>query len=366
MSLAMRIFGLTPSDERQTMALSAATIYAGAALVGVIETLIPGGPEFSVLPGLACVVLTPLTLVFGPRLPRSVLALQGPLGAALIAYALSTTRGHADAAVLYMWPVLWMAYFYRRAGTVFIVLWVGLVHGLALMALPAGVGNADRWIDVVVSVLVVGGVVQFLSARNERLVADLVSEARVDALTGLLNRRGFNERIDIEVARARRDGYLLAVVELDLDHFKRVNDAHGHEVGDRVLRWLGAVLTRQLRAGDVAARLGGEEFALVLPRADEHAARMVAERVRESVQAPGSSSGRAEHGVSETLPLTISAGVAVSAGGMHGQDLLEAADSAMYAAKRRGRNQTVVAGGLTTVTGDRVEPSATAVGPRAR
>src|SRR6185503_14705046 len=132
--------------------------------------------------------------------------------------------------------------------TIFIVVWTGIVHGIAVLSMPVAQGNPDRWIDVMVSVVVVAGVVRALSARSDRLVERLVSEARVDSLTGLLNRRGFLERMDVELSRAVREQSPLAAVAIDIDHFKRVNDDHGHELGDRVLTWLGALIREQVRA----------------------------------------------------------------------------------------------------------------------
>ena len=154
----------------------------------------------------------------------------------------------------------------------------------------------DRWIDVVVAVLVVAGVVRVLAARNERLVDKLVDEARVDPLTGLLNRRGLEERMQAEIARAAREGTPLGAVVFDLDHFKDVNDTHGHELGDRVLVWLGALLKEQARGVDVAARVGGEEFVVLLPRADQDAAATFAERVRRAVASRGAGRRARAHG----------------------------------------------------------------------
>ena len=148
-------------------------------------------------------------------------------------------------------------------------------------------GNVDRWVDVTVSVAVVGAVVRALSERSDRLVARLVAEARADTLTGLLNRRGFEERLAAEVARATRERTSLALVSLDLDHFKRVNDEQGHEAGDRALAMVGAVIADHVRGADLAARWGGEEFVVVLPGADAPAARAFAERVRAAVAASG-------------------------------------------------------------------------------
>ena len=275
-------------------------------------------------------------------MPRVALAVLGPLGAAMIGVAIATTTGYSDSAVLYMWPAVWMAFFFGTWGTAFIIGWIGAVHGAVLLSLPAAQSSMDRWIDVVVAVLVVAGVVRVLAARNERLVDKLVDEARVDPLTGLLNRRGLEERMQAEIARAAREGTPLGAVVFDLDHFKDVNDTHGHELGDRVLVWLGALLKEQARGVDVAARVGGEEFVVLLPRADQDAAATFAERVRRAVATVGPDDGRGRMGLADSLRLTVSAGVASAVDPIDGHALLAAADQALYAAKHSGRNRTVV------------------------
>jgi diguanylate cyclase (GGDEF)-like protein len=327
-------------DDRRVVSISAAAIYSGAAFVGIIESLLPGGEEFSVLPAAGALILSALAVFAGPHVPRLVLGALGPLGAAMIGVAIATTVGYSDSAVLYMWPAVWMAFFFGRWGTAFIVGWIGAVQGAVLLSLPAEQSSMDRWVDVVVAVLVVAVVVQSLAARNERLVSRLQDEARVDPLTGLLNRRGLEERMEAERARAARDSAPLGAVAFDLDHFKRVNDEHGHEIGDRVLVWLGALLKEEARGVDVAARVGGEEFVVLLPRADHEAGRVFAERVRLAVEAGGQASGRGRAGLSEALQLTVSAGVASADAPIDGQALLAEADRALYAAKRHGRNRT--------------------------
>jgi diguanylate cyclase (GGDEF)-like protein len=321
---------MSPDGDTRAIARSAAGIYAGAMVIGLVEGVVPGGAEFSLVPGLLALVIAPLVALLGPRLSRGTLVLLGPLGAALIAFALQSTHGFTDAAVMYMWPVLWTAAFYDRRATVAIVACIAICHAVALVTMEPGVGNVDRWIDVVVSVAVVGAVVRGLAARNERLVTHLKAEARVDALTGLLNRRGFEERLAVEMSRATRDGLGLAVVTFDLDHFKAVNDEQGHEAGDRALVALALVIGRHVRGGDVAARWGGEEFVVVLPGAGPDAARAFAERVRAALAATG-------------LGITVSAGVGTGEAPFDPRVLLASADAAMYAAKRAGRDRTVVA-----------------------
>jgi diguanylate cyclase (GGDEF)-like protein len=333
--LSVRIFAERTDSTKRLMVRTAAGIYGGAAFVGLLEDLLPGGPSFSIIPAAASVGFVALLLAFGPRLPVSVLAALGPVGAGLIAYALATTDGPGDAAVLYMWPVLWVAYFFGRTGSVVIVACIGVAHGFALASMPDDVGNLDRWLDVMVSVSVVAAVVHILSANNRTLLAQLADEARVDQLTGVLNRRGFEERLPVEFDRARRDRTSVGVVSFDIDHFKRVNDEWGHETGDRVLAHLGSVLRAHTRSADVVARTGGEEFVTVLSGSDAAAAGRYAERVRAAFSAPNDLG----------LPsVTVSAGVATAVAPDHAGSLLHQSDTALYAAKRAGRDRTVVHG----------------------
>jgi diguanylate cyclase (GGDEF)-like protein len=323
----------SPATKR-LMVTSAAGIYGGAAFVGLLEDALPGGPSFSLLPAVMALVFVALLLGFGVRFPFPLLAALGPIGVALIGYALATSDGPGDAAVLYMWPVLWIAYFFGRAGSIFVVVWIGIVHGVALASLPAGQGNMDRWLDVMVSVSVVAGVVYLLSHSNRTLVAQLAAEARVDQLTGVLNRRGFEERMEVELDRARREDAWLGVATFDIDHFKRVNDEFGHEVGDRVLARLGEVLRTGTRATDVVARTGGEEFVALLPGRSADETSVVAERIRAGFAEP-----------SDLPPVTVSAGVSSAVAPESGPLLLAESDTALYAAKRAGRDRTVVAPG---------------------
>ncbi len=170
-----------------------------------------------------------------------------------------------------------------------------------------------------------------------RRTADLERLSRVDALTGLANRRAFDAAI-ADLAR-RRDG-MIAVLVMDLDHFKQVNDRHSHQTGDAVLRRVGRLLSERSRAGEVAYRHGGEEFALLAPHVPEEDAAAIGERLRQAVEAgpwddlaPG-------------LAVTVSVGVACAAAAEAPTALLRA-DQAMYAAKAAGRNRVVVHPGET-------------------
>jgi len=314
------------------MAFSAAGMYGTAGVVSLIEAATPGGPPFSIVPPLVAVGVGLLLALGGPRLPQAALACLGPIGAALIAYSIATTNAVGDGAALYVLPVLWVSYFFGARAAAVIVVWVGIVHGIALIELPGKLGFFDRWLDLMASVSIVAAVVSLLSRRNDELVARLVADARVDKLTGVLNRRGFEEQLALEKARAARAAAPIAAVCLDLDHFKRVNDQLGHDAGDRVLVRLGVVLREQARPVDVIARLGGEEFVAVLPLADAAGAYAYAERVRAALAASG-------------IPrVTASAGVAAADGPEDLHALVRAADAALYEAKRAGRDRTVVHG----------------------
>jgi len=335
--------GKSAREERKTIAYSAAAIYLGGIAVVCVETAWPGGPENSIVPGIVALVMAPVAILAGPGMPRRWLAVFAPVGVACIAYGLATTRGGpSDGAVLYMWPVLWMAYFYGRAGAVFIVAWVALAQGVALATMPDELVSMDRWIDVVASVAVVAAVVRYLASRNDRLVRDLKEQARVDPLTALLNRRGLDERMDIEIRRGLRRDAPMAVAIADVDNFKRVNDEHGHEVGDRVLAWVGGILARESRGVDVPARTGGDEFAVLLPDGDAVGGQRFAERVRLAVAGEDATGDRSRHGLPPSLELTVSVGVA-AAGARDAERLMETADQALYLAKSEGRNRVVAA-----------------------
>ncbi|HET9425892.1 MAG TPA: diguanylate cyclase [Gemmatimonadaceae bacterium] len=155
-----------------------------------------------------------------------------------------------------------------------------------------------------------------------------------DALTGCLNRRGFDQALAREVARSARAGSELALIAIDLDHFKTVNDTHGHLGGDAVLREFGMMMTQAARAGDMVARTGGEEFSILLPDTGTEGARMLADRLCDRIRK------HAFMANGKMLPLTASFGVVSTRPGRDESDanLKLRADEALYAAKDAGRN----------------------------
>jgi len=176
---------------------------------------------------------------------------------------------------------------------------------------------------------------ELLEERERQLVeanGRLEALARLDGLTGVLNRRGFQEALEREVANAARYGTALSLILLDVDHFKAFNDDFGHPAGDDVLRELAAVLGEKARAGDLVARYGGEEFAVFVVGAATRGSRSAAEKLRRAV-----ASHRWPH-----RPVTASFGVATFRGDAGDADaLVDAADRALYRAKNAGRNRVV-------------------------
>jgi diguanylate cyclase (GGDEF)-like protein/PAS domain S-box-containing protein len=175
--------------------------------------------------------------------------------------------------------------------------------------------------------------------RLQQANAALQRLSLVDAVTDVANRRQFDRALTDEWGRATRTGSSIAIVLVDVDHFKPYNDRYGHPAGDECLRRIAAVLARTLlRAGDLVARYGGEEFAAILPLTDADAATAVAERMRKSVEALAMPHGAVPRGV-----VTISGGVASSRPEIDSNplDLVARADAALYEAKASGRNRVV-------------------------
>jgi len=196
-------------------------------------------------------------------------------------------------------------------------------------ARPFSEGDAAR-LEILTSHLV-------YPLRNALLYRDAVVAASRDPLTGANNRANLEATLEREVSLAQRHDAPLSVIMLDLDHFKRINDDHGHAAGDCVLRTLAARLGHCIRSSDVLYRYGGEEFVMVLRNTDLRGAALLAERVRHAVESltiecevPG-------------LGVTVSAGVAALAPGDNAAGLLQRADKALYRSKAAGRNRVTAA-----------------------
>ncbi|WP_434988499.1 diguanylate cyclase [Xanthomonas melonis] len=167
-------------------------------------------------------------------------------------------------------------------------------------------------------------------AAMEALNADLVEQTRTDPLTGLPNRRAFAAALAAATQQTRLANRPLSVALLDVDHFKVVNDVHGHDEGDRVLRELSSLLRAHVAGAGTIARYGGEEFVLLLPDLDLQQARLQCEYLRQGVAA-----------MTSALPVTVSIGVAMLSAHDTAESVIKRADEALYAAKRGGRDRVV-------------------------
>lgn len=172
--------------------------------------------------------------------------------------------------------------------------------------------------------------------------------ARMDSMTGLLNRRAFEEILARDLQRASLDGEPVWLIMLDIDHFKRVNDTLGHQAGDEVIRGVAAALTRCVRPMDILCRIGGEEFAILLHGLFPEDAQEVAERIRQEIADT--------EGLSGGVRLTASLGVAPSQLGDTVEELMRRSDNALYASKRNGRNRVTVHGSASTAAASNLAP----------
>lgn len=205
-------------------------------------------------------------------------------------------------------------------------------EALASLLPSTGVDHStrERW-GVMIGQLALG-------LRRASLYRQVETLALHDGLTGLWVRRHFQERLKEETARSLRRGSPLAVLMVDIDHFKQINDTYGHLVGDVVLREVAGILQRSVREMDMVCRYGGEEFAVALPEASAALGGAIAERVRTLI------GGNPIPAYDEKVSVTVSVGVAFCGAEVRtAEELIERADGAMYLAKGRGRNQTVAA-----------------------
>ncbi len=239
--------------------------------------------------------------------------------------------------VLFVWVALYAGCFFSAAAMIAQLGVIAGLYGAVLLVIHPGPVALTRWLITIGMASTAAAIVHLLKRRNDELLASLTKAARTDALTGLVNRQGFDELLELALARDRRTGRSTALVLLDIDHFKLINDRLGHAARDGALRTVAATALREARSTDTIARVGGDEFAAVLPDTDSEGAFLFAERVRGAVlasQAPGIG------------PLTMSLGIAESqSDGLSPDVLTSSADKALYLAKELGRNQTVAAPG---------------------
>ncbi len=179
--------------------------------------------------------------------------------------------------------------------------------------------------------------------HNALTHARLQKQAFADGLTGLLNRQALDRMLPRELAAADRQGRPLSLVMIDVDYLKHINDTWGHAAGDRALRAVAAAIATSLRQSDLAFRLGGDEFMLLLPATDAAGAMTVVERIRETLSEAAGHAGTVPYPEMAGKRITFSAGIAAALPGMAAADLIEQADRAMYRAKQARRKRHITA-----------------------
>jgi diguanylate cyclase (GGDEF)-like protein/putative nucleotidyltransferase with HDIG domain len=333
--------GVEAPATRATMARTAALLCAAGALVAVVGAVVPGDAEFDrgvlLATAAGAAALGALVLLVPDRLPPIAFHAVVVLGAALastMAYGWGTQSAYGP--LPYVWVTVFVFYFFSRGAALVHLALVAAGYALVLVLEEPSENPLDGWLATVLTLLVTGLFVSFVRDRLEGVFARLSEAALRDPLTDILNRRGFQRVFDTELERARRADQPLSLIVGDVDRFKRVNDAHGHAAGDTALRRVAEAINGAKRGFDSAARVGGEEFAVLAPDCDEHGAYMLAERIRAAVH-------EALSQLPDETPLTISFGISTYP--LHGQSadgLLRTADQALYAAKRLGRNRSVI------------------------
>ncbi|MEY2568578.1 MAG: diguanylate cyclase [Actinomycetota bacterium] len=310
-----------------------AFLFAFAATTALLFLLVPHGQDvndrLAALTGLAAYPVVALLYFGADRVPRWAIHALLLFGTLMIGFGIHTGTGRTAgaASAWYYWIGVYAGYFFARPAIVAHLAAVAVSYAVVLELAHEPAGPA-----------LVGGMTLAVAATAfvmSTLAGRLRSLASTDPLTGLPNRRGWEEALDRELARVRRRGTPLCVAVLDLDSFKAFNDDNGHLAGDRLLKEVAATWLGLLRDSDVLARYGGDEFGIILPDCYPNKAREIIGRLC-SATSPGSS---------------CSAGVAEAQAAMNMSQLIDCADRALYRAKAAGGSQAVFAGHPETGAG---------------
>ncbi|MEA2411451.1 MAG: hypothetical protein QOC77_2012 [Thermoleophilaceae bacterium] len=341
---ALAVRSLTPAIAARAQAY----LFAAAGLVGALGVVLPHPPAFDEAGmlgvQLASVTAAGLLLVLRERVPSWVTT-AGPFAAAGLTSLVLVFTGSSSSPYLlfYLWVVFYAFYFLSLRDAILLGLfavssYAAVVVGFRLTGPETAAVPADTDVQGLVLVAgtlaVAGAFIVVLRDRVGRLIRQLSEAATTDPLTGLLNRRGYHTAMETELARAGSGGGPVSLLLGDCDLFKLLNDHQGHRAGDDALVRIGRLLERERGRTGVVARMGGEEFALILPGTSEHDAFLFAEHLRLRF---------AETFAEQPVPLTISFGVSSYPAPAPGDaELLRAADDALYAAKTLGRDRSVV------------------------
>lgn len=243
--------------------------------------------------------------------------------------------------LLWVYPVLLANFLLVSRGT---AVFISVIAIAAVSMSDLAVPGLPQKMMFVTSAFVVSLFAYVFASRSEQQRAELETIAALDSLTGAYNRRGMDIELEVAMVNSERTGDPLGLLVFDIDHFKRINDSFGHDAGDGVLVQIAQLTRRSTRRSDRFFRFGGEEFGLLVPGADPDALRLIAEKLRATI----------EHEVRcKDRPVTVSIGATCFVSGESAADLLARADGAMYRAKHAGRNTVVVD---DTFTGEVARP----------
>ena len=236
-----------------------------------------------------------------------------------------------------------------------------LVHDRPLGTLVLGSRKRAAFNDAARSTLEVLASHMAVSLSNARMLRRLEELATMDGLTGLLNKRAMLEVAEQKIASAKRFGKSLSVLVTDIDHFKKVNDTYGHDVGDVVIKGLGEILRRLKRNTDAVARFGGEEFVIICEETDARGAMLLAERVREELEKTvfHPQGKLAPNGTPLGISVNCSIGISTFPdAGSNWEEMFKAADESLYVSKRSGRNRSTAWSASMNKAGNKVAPAA--------
>jgi diguanylate cyclase (GGDEF)-like protein/putative nucleotidyltransferase with HDIG domain len=301
---------------------------------------------------LAAYGLVALLLFASERLPRWALHLIVACGTALISASIHFSGQSPSVYILfYLWVALYAFYFFSRRTAGAHLALVGIAYGVVLVSKPQTFAPVANWLITMGTLALAGVVVVQLKSDVHRLIGGLADVSRLDALTGLPNRRALGRVLRFEAERARHNGNPLALLVADVDNLRQLNARGGQEAGDDAIARAGAIIQANTRGVDSCARIGGGEFALLLPDTDVFGGRVVADRVRTALR---------EAFAVELVPVTISFGIAtLPTHAATTDELMQASERALYAAKALGRDRSVVHS--TAVAGIMREPAAGAL-----